>query len=53
MKKICRLICFVCAAVAVTACYRAPSAEDYSIYPMTNNREITREPPSMMQGVKM
>lgn len=28
---------------ALTSCYRMPTADDYSVIPMTNNRDFNKE----------
>lgn len=32
--------------MSVCGCYRMPTEEDYSVVPMTNNMDVTREKPS-------
>lgn len=43
MKKIARLVCFVFLLSCVTSCYKMPKEDDYSLVPMTNNPDITRD----------
>lgn len=35
---------FLC--VVMTSCYRMPTDEDYTLRPMTNNPEITKDKPA-------
>lgn len=36
---------------ALTSCYRMPTDDDYSLIPMTNNRDFTREKSDGIPGV--
>jgi hypothetical protein len=38
-----KLLCLFSAIAALSSCYRMPTEEDYSLTPITNNREYTRE----------
>lgn len=38
-------------SVIATACYRMPTDDDYSLIPMTNNRDFTREKNEMMPAM--
>lgn len=37
--------------VVLTSCYRMPTDDDYSLIPMTNNRDFTREKSEGLPGV--
>ncbi|MBA3815216.1 MAG: hypothetical protein H0X29_01590 [Parachlamydiaceae bacterium] len=47
--KISLLTLFV--ATCLTSCYRMPTDDDYSLIPMTNNRDFTREKSQGIPGV--
>lgn len=39
------------ATAVLTSCYRMPTDDDYSLIPMTNNRNFTREKSEGLPGV--
>ena len=39
MKRCVFLFCLLC----LTSCYRMPTSEDYSLIPLTNNPDFTKE----------
>ena len=45
-KIICRFFALLLCACCLTACYRMPTEEDYSLIPSTNNASLTREGPN-------
>lgn len=43
MKKQSHLLCCLFLLATVTACYKMPTEDDFSLVPMTNNRDVTRD----------
>lgn len=46
------LLCSLSLLFCATSCYRMPTEEDYSLIPLTNNPDYTREKGKQMPNVR-
>lgn len=51
MKNLFTFLFFIVLANSLSSCYRMPTEDDYSLIPMTNNRDFTREKNQGLPGI--
>lgn len=51
MKLLTRMIFFSLISMSLWGCYRMPTDDDYSLIPMTNNRDFTKEKAEALPGM--
>lgn len=51
MGKVFKITLFTLICASLWGCYRMPTEDDYSMIPLTNNRDFTREKQQALPGV--